>query len=332
MTDKIAFPAPKLQIDFAFALKQFRAVYLQSALLDTVRDMDIAELDKQLARFVPAADLANMARHGLRSELLFAVPAVLQANPRLLGYYRLLMGYSQKEFYGGRDKGFGIGHFKSMEEKGKIGKAAATDLPKLCAAFCEAASSLLAGIGPLRVSRELLDDLTLLTVGPQLRGGANNQRGNDGIVQVFEIIREIVSHAAAKVCENAIEVTSATGRLVLIEFAPDPDIIIREEMEPQHYRNVVAIEVKSGTDVSNIHNRIGEAEKSHQKARRRGFTECWTVVNVARLDMAKAHSESPSTDRFYSLAALSLRTGDEYDDFRRRVVSLTAIPAPPANP
>nr|MBO2007094.1 XcyI family restriction endonuclease [Serratia marcescens] len=77
---------------------------------------------------------------------------------------------------------------------------------------------------------ELLDDLTLLTVGPQLRGGANNQRGTDGIVQVFEIIREIVAHAAAEVRESAIEVNSATGRPFLIEFAPDPDIIIREEM------------------------------------------------------------------------------------------------------
>ncbi len=256
--NKINFPPPKLQIDFAFALKRFRAVYLQSALLETVRDMDIAELDKQLAEYVPPADLATLAQYGLRAELLFAVPAVLEANPYLLGYYRLLMGYSQKEFYG-RDKGFGVGYFKSMEEKGKTSKAAAADLPDLCVAFCATASALLAGVGPLRVSRELLDDLTLLTVGPQLRGGANNQRGTDGIVQVFEIIREIVAHAAAEVRESAIEVNSATGRPFLIEFAPDPDIIIREEMEHQHYRNVVAIEVKSGTDVSNIHNRIGEA-------------------------------------------------------------------------
>ena len=196
--NKINFPPPKLQIDFAFALKRFRAVYLQSALLETVRDMDIAELDKQLAEYVPPADLATLAQYGLRAELLFAVPAVLEANPYLLGYYRLLMGYSQKEFYG-RDKGFGVGYFKSMEEKGKTSKAAAADLPDLCVAFCATASALLAGVGPLRVSRELLDDLTLLTVGPQLRGGANNQRGTDGIVQVFEIIREIVAHAAAEV-------------------------------------------------------------------------------------------------------------------------------------
>ncbi len=116
--------------------------------------------------------------------------------------------------------------------------------------------------------------------------------------------------------------------LFLIEFAPDPDIIIREEMAHRNYRNVVAIEIKSGTDVSNIHNRIGEAEKSHQKARQRGFTECWTIVNVNRLDLLKARSESPSTDRFYSLISLVTRTGEEYADFRRRVMSLTAIPAP----
>lgn len=328
MTTKICFPPPKLQISFAFALKRFRGVYLQNALLKTVSAMDIAELDKQLAEYVLPGDLATLAQYGLRGELLFAVPAVLEANPHLLGYYRLLMGYSQKEFYGS-DKGFGVGYFKSMEEKGKASSDASANLPDLCAAFCSAASALLAGIGPLRVSREFLDDLTLLTVGPQLRGGANNQRGTEGIVNVFEIIREIVAHAIAEVGESAIEVTSATGRPFMIEFAPDPDIIIREEMDHGHYRNVVAIEVKSGTDVSNIHNRIGEAEKSHQKARQRSFTECWTVVNVGKLDMEKAHSESPSTDRFYSLAALSLRSGDEYDDFRRRVLSLTAIPAAP---
>ena len=211
MTGKFTFPMPELQLGFAFALKRFRAVYLQSALLETVRDMDITELDQQLAQFVKPADLAAMAQYGLRGELLFAVPAVLQKNPYLLGYYRLLMGYSQKEFYGS-DKGFGVGYFKGMEVKGTISKKAADDLADLCAAFCETASFLLAGVGPLRLSRELLDDLTLLTVGPQLRGGANNERGTAGIVLVFEIIREIVAHAVAEVRESAMEVNSATGR------------------------------------------------------------------------------------------------------------------------
>ena len=324
MSRKIKFAIPGLQADFAFILKRFRATYLQNALFETVRSMKITDIDKQLAQYVSDTDLALMAQYGLRGELLFAVPIVLEQNPYLLGYYRLLMGYSQKEFYG-NDKGFGAGSFKGMETNGKIAKAIVVDIPELCTAFCKAASALLHSIETLRPSKELLDDLTLLTVGPQLRGGANNQRGTAGIVQVFEIIRSIVAHATTDVRENALEITSAAGRKVLVEFAPDPDIIIREEMSRGHFRNIAAIEIKSGTDVSNIHNRIGEAEKSHQKARKRGYTECWTVVNVNRLDMAKAKEESPSTDRFYSLGALVKSENEEFEDFRRRIISLTSI-------
>lgn len=324
MSREITFPEPKLQADFAFALKRFRSTCLQDALLETIRTMKVTEIDRELARYVAEEDLGLMARHGMRGELLFAVPLVLAQNPCLLGYYRLLLGYSQKEFYG-NDKGFGAGPFKSMETSGKIAKAVAGDIPALCAALCGAASSLLRGIEPLQPGRELLHELTLLTVGPQLRGGANNQRGLAGIVQVFEVIRKIVAHAATEVRGNAIEIASATGRKVLVAFAPDPDIIIREEMSPGRFRNIVAIEIKSGTDVSNIHNRIGEAEKSHQKARNRGYTECWTVVNVSRLDREKARAESPSTDRFYSLAELTREDSAEYEDFRLRIVSLTSI-------
>lgn len=327
MTCKFNFPSPELQIGFALELKKFRSKYLQGALLETIQRLDITEIDKELAVYVPKHDLATLAKFGLRGELLFPVPGILMANPFLLGYYRLLMGYSQKEFYG-KDKGFGVGHFKSMEVKGKIGKVASEEINDLCTAFCASASILLEGVGPLRVSKELLDDLTLLTVGPQLRGGANNVKGYAGIIQVFDIIKEIVNHSISEVRESSMEVISATGRLISIEFAPDPDIIIKEAMSDEHYRNVVAIEVKSGTDISNIHNRIGEAEKSHQKARKEGFTECWTVVNVSQLDMNKAKSESPSTDRFYSLSNLATRKGDEYEDFRRRILSLTSIPAP----
>jgi hypothetical protein len=288
--------------------------------------MDIVELDRELAEFVQSEDLAKLAQHGMRAELMFAVPSVLKRNPYLLGYYRLLMGFSQKEFYGS-DKGYGLGIFKGMEIKGKLSGSAESKLIPLCESFCLAASRLLSGIYSLTVSRELLDDLSLLTVGPQLRGGANNSIGYKGIVSVFEIIREIVNHSIEDLRETSMQVRGATGRLSLIEFAPDPDIIILEEMEKNHFRNVVAIEVKSGTDISNIHNRIGEAEKSHQKARQQGFTECWTVVNVAKLDLKKAKGESPSTDRFYSLSELLTRSGNEYDDFRRRIMSLTSIPA-----
>jgi hypothetical protein len=98
-------------------------------------------------------------------------------------------------------------------------------------------------------------------------------------------------------------------------------------MRANTYRELVAIEVKAGSDFSNIHNRIGEAEKSHQKARASGYVECWTVVNVDKIDIDMARRESPSTDRFYKISDLIRATGPEYQDFRDRIISLTSIAA-----
>jgi hypothetical protein len=75
MSIKLAIP--QLQIDFAFALKRFRATYLQNALFETVKKMKIADIDRQLAKFVPEADMALLAQYGLRAELLFPVPLIL---------------------------------------------------------------------------------------------------------------------------------------------------------------------------------------------------------------------------------------------------------------
>ncbi len=95
----ISIPAPQLQIDFAFALEQIRDLYLQQALSEAVRQIDIKKVDVELARLVPNASLGKLASRGLRGELMFAVPCLLSACPRLLGYYRLLLGFSQKAFY-----------------------------------------------------------------------------------------------------------------------------------------------------------------------------------------------------------------------------------------
>jgi hypothetical protein len=324
MTDEGAFniPVPQLQIDFSFAIIQIRSLYLQQALSETVKDMEIAKIDRELADLVPEKFLAVLASHGLRGELMFPVPCVLSMNPRLLGYYRLLLGFSQKAFYTAE---FAVGRFKSMEEKGVLTNNNQDALRDLCKALISCACALMHGIGPKRISLELLDDLALLTVGPQLRGGANVKKGIAGIVSVFDTISAIVEHAAVQVFPNRIEIKNAAQRKVLIEFAADPDIIIREEMKQGSYRNIIAIEVKAGTDFSNIHNRIGEAEKSHQKARANEYVECWTVVNVDRIDLDMARRESPSTNRFYRLSHLEGKRGDEYEDFWSRIVSLTGI-------
>jgi hypothetical protein len=318
----ISVPSPDAQIDFATALSEIRGLFLQDALAATVMKLNIPEIDSELAKFVPAHGLSVLASHGLRGEMVFPVPIVLRANPRLLCYYRLLYGYSQKEFYSGVT---GLARFKGMEESGEIRPHIAAELDALAVELCGAGALLLAGLGVDKVSPTFLDDLTLLTLGPQLRGGANVRKGAAGIRTVFNAINEIVATSVVAETETRIEIRNATGRTVMIQCAPDPDIIIREEMRPGSFRKIIAIEVKAGTDFSNIHNRIGEAEKSHQKARANGYTECWTVVNVANIDMDVARRESPSTDRFYRISDMIVAAGPAYQDFRDRIVSLTGI-------
>lgn len=314
-------PAPELQVYFSGTLAEMRRACLQDVLLETVKNLDIEKLDAELAAAAPQSSLSILAGRGLRGECVFPVPLVLTAAPRLLGYYRLLYGYSQKEFYTAKT---GVSRFKPMEENGGLTEKNASDLPELCKAFAAAGAFLLDGISATPLSKALLDDLTLLTLGPQLRGGANVKKGVTEIVRVFQVIHKIVESAVISTADNRLEIKNAAARRVLIEFAADPDIIIREEME-SGFRHMVAIEVKGGSDFSNIHNRIGEAEKSHQKAKAGGYVECWTIVNVDRIDLQKAKQESPATGRFYRISDLINEEGAEYADFRSRICSIAGI-------
>lgn len=304
------------------ALLHLRKTMLQEALGDTVEQLELSQVDRELASLAPAESLKALAKKGLRGELLFAVPCVLAQNPRLLGYYRLLLGHSMKLFYTGET---GLAAFKRMEETGILAPVLESRLEELCAAMNVMASRLMDGVGCNRMSMSLLDDLTLLTLGPQLRGGENVKKGLTAITTVFDVIHEIVREHVTSAESNRIVLTNAAGRTVSIQFSADPDIVIREEMSVGGHRDLIAIEVKGGTDFSNIHNRIGEAEKSHQKARARGFVECWTVVNVSRFDPTMAHQESPSTDRFYTMESLSVAEAPEYADFRNRIIGATGI-------
>lgn len=322
-TNLIIIPSPDLQIDFSFALEQLRKSFLQDGLKETVANLQVSDIDKELSAFVPPKFLATLACRGLRGELVFPVPCLLLKNPKLLGYYRLLLGFSQKAFFSGE---FGLSSFKPMEEKGSLSAANEKALSALCKALVDCSCKLISGIGAERLTQALLDDLTLLTLGPQLRGGHNVKMGTAGIVRVFEVIHKIVKSRVLSAKPSKIEIKNAAGRIVQIEFSSDPDIIIREEMTKKEFRNIIAIEIKAGTDFSNIHNRIGEAEKSHQKARQAGYVECWTVVNVDRFDASMAKRESPSTNRFYRISELEKASGAEFLDFKNRIIGLTGIP------
>lgn len=319
---KIVFDFPDTQISFAKALTEIRAMLLQDALSATVASMKIIHIDDELHRYADEESLKILAAHGMRGELLFALPCVLTNNPRLLGYYRLLLGYSQKGFY---TSATGAGLFKSLEEGGRISKRQSEALPDLCRALNASGKYMLAHLDQKALNASFFDQLTLLTLGPQLRGGANVQRGTSAISQIFDVIFEIVKLASITTDPHCITLRNKSGRTVYIQFSADPDIVIREELIPGTFKNSVAIEVKGGQDYSNIHNRIGEAEKSHQKAKKDGYTECWTIVNVDRLDMGKAGKESPSTNRFYRISALMDKSGKEYEDFALQILSIVGI-------
>lgn len=317
-------PSSKLQASVVAGLDAVRRLHLQQALSETIKALDLSTLNVELDAIAPAADLKALASLGVRGEFVFPTPSLLRANPRLLGYYRLLLGFSQKEFFSKS----GLGRFKGMEERANLSARCDAELADLCGAFAERASELLADIGVARVSLDLLDDLTLLTLGPQLRGSNNTKIGKLANQAVFEIIHRIVAHAIESKTDTRLELRNASKRKVIIAFSSDPDISLVEEASAKARRNIVAIEIKGGADQSNIWNRLGEAEKSHRSAKARGFVEFWTIYNVARLDLPKAREKSPTTNRFYSLLELLTAGSDSLEDFRDRILSLVGI-APP---
>ncbi len=321
MTD-FKIPEPDLQVTFYQRLTEIRGICLLDALLTTVAGLQISRIDQELANLAAPAALGKIAGWGLRGELIFPVPSVLTSNPCLLGYYRLLLGFSQKQFYGNR---YGFTPFKAMETKGQLSDQNKQHIEQLCRTLCTSAHSFVDAVEYL--SKEAMHELTLLTLGAQLRGSALNMMGSRATRKIFDLIRTHLSNETVAEGERTLEVENAAGRFVRVEFAADPDICIREQLPSGTYHNLVAIEIKGGQDYSNIHNRIGEAEKSHQKARHEGYVECWTLVGVEQINMESAKNESPTTDRFFYIDRVTDPSSPEADEFRENLISRLGIRA-----
>jgi len=185
-------PVPDVQIAFCEQLLNLKNTHLQQALLKTLADADIAQVDKELGRLVPPKDMQLLARYGLRGELVYPIPYLLNKNPYILAYYRMLLGFSQKSFYDNR-RGMGFGKFSSMEKKGLVSAVQKNELENLCKSLIQSASLLINTLDESAISKQLFNELSLLTLGPQLRGSRNNDLGNAATRIVFEIIRGIVS-------------------------------------------------------------------------------------------------------------------------------------------
>lgn len=310
---------PALQIEFSRRLVRLSSLYLHEALAETLLNIPIPELDAELAQYVEEPYLKRLAMLGLRGETIFPVPLLLIANPGLLGYYRLLFGFSQKEIY---TKG-PFGRFKILEEKGIIPSRIETEIEPLCISLIETGKMLVQEIEGL--SFDKIHDLQLLTLGPQLRGGRNNSVGQSSTDEVFDVMSNVVKHYIKKIDpkKKVIQLHNDSRRIIRIEFFADPDIQIIEEAKSGQLPRV-SIEIKGGSDASNIHNRLGEAEKSHRNAKARGFSDFWTMIRVP-MDYAIATQESPTTTHFFNIDAIQDEATEEYHIFRDLLCSTVGI-------
>ena len=260
------------------------------ALSDALSQLSQEIVKKQIQDYVPGDVQKVLAAAGLRDEHVFPVPAVLEVKPSLVGYYRLLLGAPQKTFYKGST---GMSRFKAMEDPGTISKNTRPWIPTFCAAMATPLAELVRQIP--KITERDLHELPLRTFGSQLQGSYNTQIGKTAMRDVFIAIQEIVTRYVVAKTDCKLTLTNSARRHVEIALAHDPDVRIQEQVGDQvHYK--VAIEVKGGTDVSNVHNRAGEAEKSHQKAKKSGFPEFWTIISKQGLNLPKLQSESPTTN------------------------------------
>jgi hypothetical protein len=290
------------------------------ALSDVLGRVDPLILKTQLAEYIPPDAQQILAAAGIRDEHVFPAPVVLETNPMLVGYYRLVLGRPQKGFYG---TGTGMGQFKSMEARGVMSSRQRERLPAFCSAMSTGLAELVRQMSPAISPRDVAE-LPLLTLGAQLYGSNNNAIGKQAIVDVFLSVREIVQAFVVKEDPRVLTIKNAAGRTVLISLAADPDVRIQELFGDKRQNNV-AIEIKGGTDKSNAHNRAGEAEKSHQKAKGQGYRDFWTIIATKGLDVGKLRSESPTTNSWFDAAQVLGREGEDWEDFRRRLAGQVGI-------
>ncbi len=313
-------PSPARQVCFYQLLVAARRQWFMDALSEALGQLDQGIVKRQIREYVPGDVQKILAGAGLRDEYVFPLPALIETKPSVVGYYRLLLGAPQKSFYKGST---GMGRFKSMEESGTMSKKARASVPEFCRAMANPLAELVRQIP--KITERDLHELPLLTFGSQLQGSNNTQIGKTAMKEVFVAVKEVVAKYIVATTGNRLTLKNAAGRTVFISLSHDPDVCVQEQVSDRIHHKV-AIEVKGGTDVSNAHNRAGEAEKSHQKAKKFGFPEFWTIISKQGLELFKLQAESPTTNHWFDVAEVLARKGRDWDDFRQRLAGVCGIP------
>jgi len=309
-SEKSKIPTPNIerQVSFHELLLAIRKTWLADGLDAALAEVNPVTVREQILQFAPPRALQVLAAAGIRDERVFPVPVVLMHTPTLVGYYRLLTGISQKSFY---RSGTGMAPFSVMESKGLITKRAQNLLPEFCRSMGTALGSLVEQTATTLAPRDI-EDLQLLTLGSFLYGSSNNTVGATATLGVFAALKRIFYDFIEVEGAQSFEVRLPSGRTMLVALASDPDVRIVETTGGLN-TNLIAIEIKGGSDIANVYNRGGEAEKSHQGAKQAGFRECWTVIRQVGVDLEKLYRGSPSTDLWLDTAQILAQKGTDWE-------------------
>ena len=219
--------SPLRQVIFHQMLVAARKTALMDALSQALAEVDPNLLKRQISHYVPAAAQKRLAASGIRDEHVFPVPAILERKPTLVGYYRLMLGISQKRFF---RKGSEMGPFKSMETRGLLNPKRRPDIESFCAIMAEHLAELVRQISP-KITRRDVSELPLVTLGARLYGSNNNAIGKKATLDVFISVAEIVKYFIVSQDAKTITILNASKRKVVLALGADPDIRIQEEFD-----------------------------------------------------------------------------------------------------
>lgn len=275
-----------IPVDFALdlytGLLGARRTKLQPALGKAVKAVGIHNVDTDLKRLVAPEALTHLASIGLRGERVFPVPVILRHTPTLIGYYRMLLGLSQKEF--GQPERLGYSPWVNAENTGKLSPQLEQLLDDFCKALILPLEQLVVAMDGF--SDRDLNDLALLTLGPTLQGGRNNLIGSKAVTGILASLRALLGAWIEFDSTQLIRFQTPAGRKFELVVRSDPDIALNEGTGTET-KPLLAIEIKGGKDYSNAYNRAGEAEKSHITAKLQGYTHCWTIIHMKGADKNK---------------------------------------------
>lgn len=323
--------SPDVSISLFQSLLAARGLQLQPALDKAVQVVGVQAIDFDLHRLVPSPALTYLASLNLRGERVFPVPSIIRHAPQLIGYYRMLLGISKKDF--SQANKLGYGPWKNAEERGIISKRLDPYVDSFCQALIVPLVQLVEATKLLKpLDDRDLSDLALLTLGPTLQGGRNNVIGQRAASEVLDALRDLVRPWITLDTDALIQFQAPGGASYELAAASDPDIRLSQLVftpnAAAQRRPLAVMEIKGGRDTSNALNRAGEAEKSHLKAKAHGYEHRWTIMFLRGLDRMQISAGTPSSTAIFAMEDVKQQSGVDWDNLKRGLDAAIGVPLP----